>query len=74
MSEDKSTGRRGRHTCMTLTPEADQVLRQMVPGPKCLGRFVSGLILQERARQEERQQRQLLGRGVYGTSGVENID
>jgi hypothetical protein len=48
------SGRSGKATSITLTYEAHAVLLSMIDSSKKLGQFVSSLILQERARQEER--------------------
>ena len=45
---------RGIPTTVTLSAEAHAVMREMLAGPKRIGVFLSSLILEERARIEER--------------------
>jgi hypothetical protein len=63
---------------VTVTHEANRVVREMAESHKKLGQFLSALILQERARREERQQCQAQLQAVYRTggagTGLANID
>jgi hypothetical protein len=48
--------RRGIQKTITLDPEAAQWLMRMASGPNCQGRYVSRILMEEKARQFERAQ------------------
>jgi hypothetical protein len=54
MHDRPANNRRGISRTLTLDYDSSELLRELAPGPRHQGRYISDLIRQEYARREER--------------------